>query len=94
VGHQIIRQPDGRLAVFSTGVDAWVRKDSTPADLEDWYAARAAEDSRLSTRRALEDLAEAEARGGDPLFRLTFDEANRESRGHGGEWWQDGRWIS
>jgi hypothetical protein len=31
--HQIIRQPDGLLAVFSPGVDDWVIADATPEEL-------------------------------------------------------------
>jgi len=48
MGHQIIKQPDGKLAVYSSGVDAWVVVDASPEELLDYYAKRAADDARRS----------------------------------------------
>jgi len=100
MGHQIIRQPDGKLAVFSSIVDAWILMDATPADLEDYYAEKAAEDARQRTRKVLEHVLAGEPRKAYYQFAMTFDEANDKSRETGergepgAEWWSDGEWVS
>jgi hypothetical protein len=94
MGHQIIKQPDGKLAVFSSGTDTWILSDATAADLEDYYAERAAEDARRSARETLEHVLAGESRRVYRQFAMTFDEANQSSRESGGEWWSDGGWVS
>lgn len=85
MGHQIIRQPDGLLAVFSTEVDGWVVYDATPDELLDWYAAQAAEDARARTQRVLDAVLSDQARKVYAQFTKTFDEANNEHLEHGHE---------
>lgn len=92
MGHQIIVQPDGRLAVFSSVVDSWIVMDATPGELADFYAERAAEDARRGTRETLAHVLAGEPRQVYCQFAMTFDEANGESREHGGEFWSDGEW--
>lgn len=46
MGQQIIRQPDGRLAVFSSVVDAFIVVDATPEKILDWRAEEAAAKER------------------------------------------------
>jgi hypothetical protein len=75
MGHQIIRQPDGLLAVYSSGVDDWVITDATAAELEDYYAARAAEDARRSAREAARAVLAGEASKIYCQFTMTYDEA-------------------
>lgn len=94
MGHQIIRQPDGKLAVYSSGTDTWIISDATPGDLEDYYAERAAEDARRSTRKTLEHVLAGDPRKVYCQFTMTFDEANEASRESGGAWWQDGEWAN
>ena len=93
MGHQIIRQPDGKLAVFSSVTDTWILMDAAPADLEDYYAERAAEDARRSARETLEHVLAGEPRKAYCQFAMTFDEANQSSRESGAEWWSDGEWT-
>ena len=93
MGHQIIRQPDGKLAVFSSFTDTWILMDATAADLEDYYAEKAAADAR---RHAAETLAAVLA--GEPQkvyyqFAMTFEEANQQSQESGAEWWSNGEWV-
>lgn len=92
MGHQIIRQPDGKLAVFSSVVDSWILSDATPEDLEDYYAEKAAEDARQSVRRIIGRVMAGEPRKAYYQFAMTFDEANGISLGSGGEWWDGGEW--
>ncbi len=37
MGHQIIKQPDGKFCVFSTVVDDFVMADATPAEIIEDY---------------------------------------------------------
>ena len=84
MGHQIIRQPNGLYAVFSSFTDTWILNDATRDDLIGYYAEKAAKDARESTVRLLDDIDE------DPCkayyqFTMSFEEANAASVEHGGE---------
>jgi hypothetical protein len=92
MGHQIIRQPDGKLAVFSSTTDTWILTDASPEELEDYYAERAAEDARRSARKTLGHVLAGEPRKAYYQFAMTFTEADEMSREHDGAWWQDGAW--
>jgi hypothetical protein len=94
MGHQIIRQPDGKLAIFSNGVDAWIRVDASAQEIEDYYAERAAQDARRSARETLEHVLAGEPHQVYCQFAMTFDEANEASREHSGEWWNGTEWIT
>lgn len=87
MGHQIIRQPDGKLAVFSSGTGTWVISDASPGELEDYYAQRAADLARLGTKETLAHVLAGEAGKVYSDFAMTFAEANETSREHGGAWW-------
>ena len=92
MGHQIIRQPDGKLAVFSSFVDSWILMDATPEDLGDYYAEKAAEDARRGVARVLEHVLAGEPRKAYYQFTMTFEEANQSSREGGYEWWDGSEW--
>src|SRR5215469_13537330 len=83
MGHQIIRQPDGLYAVFSTFSDTWIVYDATREDLLDYYAGRAAKDARASASRTL-DFVDEDPRKAYYQFTMTFEEANAKSVKHGG----------
>lgn len=85
MGHQIIKQPDGRLAVFSSVVDAFIIVDATPEELKEWYAQEAAQDARERTQRTLDKL---NSQGADGVYgrrALTWEEASRMNEEHGGD---------
>lgn len=84
MGHQIIRQPDGLYAVFSSFTDTWIISDATREDLIGYYAERAARDARESAGRTI-DLVDEDPRKAYCQFTMTFEEANAESVEHGGE---------
>jgi hypothetical protein len=88
MGHQIVRQPDGRLAVWSTGVDDWVLYDCEPLDLLDYYAERAAAEARESAARTVKAVLDGDARSVYYQWTRTFDElqAERADR-HGSAPW-------
>lgn len=76
MGHQIIKQPDGRLAVFSSVVDDWIITDATQRELEDYYAEEAAEKARKVTRRICEAVLAGNARKVYYQFAISFEEAD------------------
>ncbi|KOG22008.1 hypothetical protein [Streptomyces viridochromogenes] len=77
MAEQIIRQPDGRLAVFSSVSDSFVLLDATPDEVVEWRATEAAEAARRNTRaelaRVLDDANDRPYR----QFTLTWEEASR-----------------
>ena len=79
MGRQIIRQPDGRYAVFSTGTDCWIATDMTREQYVEWRVKRAAQEARADAERLLDDVDAGLVYAG-----YTFEEANAESVEHGG----------
>lgn len=84
MGHQIIKQPDGRFCVFSTMVDSIVYTDATAEELADLYAVEAAEKARIETRRITDAVRDGRARSIYGQFAMTYDEALTEHRNHNG----------
>lgn len=80
MGHQIIRQPDGLYAVFSSGVDRWVAADLTRDQYIEWRVEQAVREAREDAGRLLDD-----ADAGLVYSGYTFEEANEKSVAHGGE---------
>lgn len=83
MGHQIIKQPDGLFAVFSTYSDSWIVWDASPEELSDYYAERAEADARENTARLLA-LIEENPRLAYYQFTMTFAAANESSVAHDG----------
>ena len=84
MGHQIIRQPDGLYAVFSSVVDSWILYDATRQDIIDYYVEKAREDAERNMARILAAVDE-DPRKAYYQFTMTFEEANAMSVEHGGE---------
>ena len=82
MAYQIIEQPDGHLAIFSSVVDGWVAWNGTDEEVIEFFVQQAAD-------RARKDAAEkiALVRDRSPLayfqFALTFEDADRIHREHG-----------
>jgi hypothetical protein len=84
MAEQIIRQPDGRLAVFSSVVDAFVVIDATPDELIDYRAEEAAIKARERARTEIDRVLSGEPKPYHQ-FTLTWDEAVQMDREHGGD---------
>jgi hypothetical protein len=85
VGYQVIRQPDGKLAVFSSYTDCWAVYDAEPSEVVEWFTGLAAKDARRDAQRVVDAVVE-----GDPWkvyyqFTMSFEEANAKSGEYGGE---------
>lgn len=80
MGQQIIKQPDGKLAVFSSVVDAFIVVDATPEEILDWRAEQAAEDARRATQRELDAVLADDPRRVYFQFARTWEEASEMDR--------------
>jgi hypothetical protein len=80
MGRQLIKQPDGLYAVFSSGTDRWVAVNLTREEYIERCAGLAALEARVEAARLLDDVDAGLVYGG-----YTFDEANAESAANGGE---------
>ncbi|WP_330328216.1 hypothetical protein [Streptomyces pseudovenezuelae] len=85
MGQQIIRQPDGRLAVFSTVVDAFIVVDATPEEILDWRAEEAAKEARRTTQRQLDHVLSGEPERSYFQFTMTWEEASQLDRENSNE---------
>jgi len=83
MGQQIIKQPDGRLAVFSSVVDAFIVVDATPEEILDWRAEEAAAKERERTQRELDAVLADDPRRVYFQFVRTWEEASRLDRENG-----------
>lgn len=84
MGYQVIRQPDGRLAVFTSYTDSWAVCDASPEEVADWFAGRAAAESRWQAERVIDAVLRGRPQEIYCQFTLTFAEANEMSAEHGG----------
>jgi hypothetical protein len=85
MGHQIIKCPDGTLAVFSNNVDSWVLTNATPGERLDYYAEKVAKQAREDIQRVLDAVLAGEPRKVYYQFTLSFEQADQLSAEHGGE---------
>lgn len=85
MGHQIIKQPDGRLAVFSGFTDTFVLMDATPTEVVDWFGESAAEAERERTRTVLGHVLADNPRAAYFQFARTWEEACQLNQDHGGD---------
>lgn len=75
MGHQIIKQPDGKLAVFSSVVDDWIIAGATREELGDYYAEDAARKARESALQACDAVLDGEPRAVYYQFTMSYEEA-------------------
>jgi len=90
MGYQVIKQPDGKLALFSSFTDTWALYDGSPQEIVGWFAERAAEDARREAQRVVDLVVAGKSREAYYQFARTFAEANESSKGHDGIVWSDG----
>jgi hypothetical protein len=81
----VIKQPDGKLAIFSSYSDSWACWDGSPEEVVDWFAERAAADARKSAQTVVNAVLADTPQTVYYQFALTFAEANAHSKSGGGE---------
>ncbi|WP_330328214.1 hypothetical protein [Streptomyces pseudovenezuelae] len=85
MGQQIIQQPDGRLAVFSTITDTFILMDATPEEILNWRAEKAAEAERERTAQELTDVLAGQPEAVYYRLAHTWEEACVLNEEHGGD---------
>ena len=73
MGYQVIRQPDGKLALWSTVVDSFVVVDATTDEIVEFFVQRAADEARYEGIGACALAIETGSSG--LAHRMTWDEA-------------------
>lgn len=83
MGYQIIKQPDGRLALFSSFTDTLAMWDANRDEVLDFFIELSTADTRRSVLQKLEQVESGHPRAAYAQFAMTWDEAVEESREHG-----------
>lgn len=89
MGRQIVKQPDGRFAIFSSITDTVHIWDATADEIVDYFAEKAAEDARREAQRMVDAVARGDARSVYCQFVRTWEEVLASDREHGGEVWRE-----
>jgi len=85
MGFQVIKQPSGKLAIFSTETDTWACWDGSAEEVVDWFVDRASAGERERVQRVVAAVQEDKPRKVYYQFAMTFAEANAHSKHHGGD---------
>lgn len=88
MGYQIIRQPDGRYALFCNITDTIARWNATEDDVVAWFVDEAAEKARHWTRFLLGHIAAGQPERAYHQYALSWDDVLTLDRENGGEAWQ------
>lgn len=76
MGYQVIRQPDGMLAIWSSYCDEWAAVGGTADEVAEWFAERAAVSARDSAGRIARQVLAGKAASVYCQFALSFEEAD------------------
>lgn len=87
MGQQIIKQPDGRFAIFSTITDTVIFYDATADEVVEYFADRARSTAVEQARRLVSLVDEGKYWSAYHQLARTWDEALQDDRKHGGEAW-------
>lgn len=85
MGQQIIQQPDGKLAVFSSITDTFIVVDATPEEIVEWRAEEAAERAREQTRREVDKVLAGNSRSVYFQSAMTWEQAAEKDRENEGD---------
>jgi len=89
MGSQIIQQPNGQYAIFSTITDTIVMWDADAGDVEEYFVTRAANQERGRVRDILKHVTAGRPEKAYYQFVMTWTDALRMDEAHGGDAWQD-----
>lgn len=90
MGQQIIQQPNGLFAIFSSNTDTIHLYDATAQEVMDFFVDMATADTKRRVVEILVNVAAGEPRKAYYQFAKTWDEALAMDKEHGGEAW---RWA-
>ena len=85
MGQQVIKQPDGRFAVFSTNTDTITVWDATAEEIVQHFVDQAAKDARRHATETVRKVGDGRARAVYHQFTMSWAEALEKDRDHDGE---------
>ena len=83
MGRQVIKQPDGRLCIFSNNSDTIIARDMTPADVIEYFSSRARRIAETDAARIVDRVLANAAREVYYQFAMTYEEAEATHRQQG-----------
>lgn len=86
MGFQIIKQPDGQLAVRSSETDTLVIWDATREEVVEAFAEMAAREARRTAERLADLVLADEPRKAYYQFAVSWEQAVADDREYGGEY--------
>lgn len=86
--YQVIKQPSGKLAIFSTYTDTIIMWDASPGEIAGFFVDLATNDAKQQAERILDRVLADDARAVYYQFAKTWDEALEMDREHGGVAWR------
>jgi hypothetical protein len=84
MGQQIIKQPNGRYAVFSSNTDTVILWDATEEEIVDHFAEQGEADARTHAWVLIEHVRAGRPKDAYFQFAMTWDEALDMDHEHGG----------
>lgn len=92
MGQQIIKQPNGKYAIFSSIVDDFILIDADPRDIVDEWVGK----YKLDTEKKVTEIIAALEEGDKPYYQFTmsFDEAVKMIKKVHGENAESLRWLA
>jgi hypothetical protein len=84
MGYQVIRQPDGKLAIFSSYTDTWCESNLRIDEVINFFVDRAVADTYEHMDRVLSAVLTGQPSRVYYQFAMSFDEAEVMSAEHGG----------
>lgn len=91
MGHQIIKQPDGKLAIFDASANVLVYWNATEDEIIEWFVHRAAQRARDEVTPRVRHVAAGNPRKVYFQFVMSWEEALGEDRRFNGGAWKSFR---
>lgn len=79
MGYQVIRQPDGKLAIWSSYTDGWAVLDAEPGEAVEWFAELEAQRARRDAERVVGHVVAGEPHKAYYQFAMSFEEADAQT---------------
>lgn len=89
MGSQILRQPNGLFALFSSNSDRIIVTDATREEILDHFVGLAVQDTIRGVSQVLDHVESGHPDQAYYQFALTWDQAVTRDREHGGDVWQN-----
>lgn len=86
--YQVIKQPSGKLAIFSTYTDTIIMWDASPNEVTGFFVDDATNRAKERAARILDRVLADDPRAVYFQFAKTWDEALQMDREHGGVAWR------